>query len=231
MTNTVVTSQPKQRLNFIDYLRGIAVLWMIEVHVVDICLATTLKDGWFYNVINISNGFVSVCFITCAGAGFALAADRKANEYRAFQPALWQYLKRLSHILLLAFWLHLPAFSLQRTLQSSYQEWLRLLECDVLHTIVYSSIAALVLLMLIKNTTIRTSIYALLAAVFFFATPFVWQWDSFQSLPMFFATWFAKQPISKFPVFPFAGYFFAGAALTGFFLQTPDKTLFAKRGA
>ena len=58
------------RLAFIDILRGIAVVWMIETHVVDVCLAPLWKVGSLYHLIYISNGFVAVGFDFGAGAGF-----------------------------------------------------------------------------------------------------------------------------------------------------------------
>lgn len=220
----------KPRLSYLDFLRGIASLWMIEVHVVDICLADTLKQGFFYDMLNISNGFVAVCFIFCAGAGFQLASDKKRDVYLQFSKPLWTYLRRLGLILLIGYWLNLHAFSLQRTLQSNYEEWLQIFKYDVLHNIVYSSLLALIILFSIPNRNARVGIYITLAIVFFFATPFIWGLDTVHTLPLFFSTWFAKQPIGKFPMFHFGGYFFAGAAITAIFVQIKDKVRFANIG-
>lgn len=224
-------SAKKERLSYLDYLRGIAALWMIEVHIVDICLADNLKQGTFYDILNISNGFVAVCFIFCAGAGFQLAFEKKAADFRSFSAPLWQYLKRLGHILILAYWLHLPAFSLQRTLQASPEELLRMFECDVLHNIVYSSLIALVIGLVIPNRRALLWIFGVLTLFFFFATPYIWAQNPFEVFPTFFATCVAKQPISKFPFFPFSGYFFAGAVLTSLFTHVQNKRTFAVRGA
>ena len=69
-----------QRLNFIDMLRGLACIWMIETHVVNAFLPDGYKDNLIFNLIDISNGFVAVCFIFCAGAGFRLALESKFNQ-------------------------------------------------------------------------------------------------------------------------------------------------------
>lgn len=219
----VATSLKKHRYVFIDVLRGLAVLWMIETHVVDVVLSKSFKSGWLYNIINISNGFVAVTFLFCAGAGFWIAATRKAEDYRKFAPPLWQYLRRLGLILLIAYWLHFPTMSFQRMFYLRWESWLSFFQIDILQTIVYSSLFALIFLLLIKNLSILKWIYGSIAIVIMLTTSFVWQIDPFIFLHPFFASWIAKFPISKFPLFPWSAYFFAGAFFTALFFQTNDK--------
>lgn len=213
----------KHRFVFIDVLRGLAVLWMIETHVVDVVLAKPFKSGWLYNLINISNGFVAVTFLFCAGAGFWIAATRKADDYRKFAPPLWQYLRRLGLILLIAYWLHFPTMSFQRMWHLKWEHWLSFFQIDILQTIVYSSLFALFLLLILKNLNILKWIYALVALTIMFTTSFVWNIDPFNYIHPFFASWIARFPISKFPLFPWSAYFFAGAFFTALFFQTENK--------
>ncbi len=213
----------KHRYVFIDALRGLAVLWMIETHVVDVVLSKSFKSGWLYNIINVSNGFVAVTFLFCAGAGFWIAATRKAEDYRKFAPPLWQYLRRLGLILLIAYWLHFPTMSFQRMWYLRWESWLSFFQIDILQTIVYSSLFALILLLLIKNLSVLKWIYGLIAIIVILTTPFVWDIDPFSFLHPFFASWIAKYPISKFPLLPWSAYFFAGAFFTALFFQTNDK--------
>lgn len=213
----------KHRFAFIDVLRGIAVLWMVETHVIDVVLSSNFKSGWFYNFINISNGFVAVTFLFCAGAGFWIAATRKAEEYRLFQSPLWQYLRRLGLILLIAYWLHFPTISFHQMFSLTSERWLSFFECDILQTIVYSSLFALISLLIIKNLQALKWIYGLLGLLIFVVAPWIWELNPFDYLPAFFASLFAKYPISKFPLFPWSGYFFAGAFATALFFQSPDK--------
>ncbi len=217
------------RLSFIDFLRGLAVFWMIEVHVVDVCLSSFYKQGFLYDMVNISNGFVSVAFIFCAGIGFEIAFQRKGEEYLRFGSSLWLYLRRLGHILLLAYWLHLPAFSLERTLQSNFQEWQRFYDCDVLQTIGFSSILALVISMIVRDNRVRRWLFLALSVLSFSFIGQVWHWSSYDHLPMFPASLIAGHPLSKFPLVPFSGYFFGGISLISFYLAAADKNRFALR--
>ncbi|MBK9246665.1 MAG: DUF1624 domain-containing protein [Ignavibacteria bacterium] len=219
----------KQRLIFIDLMRGIAALWMIETHVVNAFLNYHYQSGWFFNLISISNGYVAVGFVFCAGSGFWIAASRKTDEYKRFTPALWTYLRRLGFILAAAYWAHFPEFSFWRIIRSTPEQILAIMQCDVLHCIVFSSIIALTLVIILPKKVPFTWIYALMSVMFFFATPLAWASDPLAYLPVFPATLFTNQPISPFPLFPWSGYFFAGAAITGWFMQSADQKRFAKR--
>ncbi len=210
------------RLVFIDVLRGIAVTWMIETHVVHIGLASAFKSGWLYNKIYVSNGFVAVGFIFCAGAGFWLAA---ASE--KFSSSLGPYLRRLGFILIVAYTLNLPVFSLRYTLHPTSADLLRLVNCDILHAIVFSSLLALLIYFLVPRLDRMRLVFAGVALLILGTTPLVWAMDPFASLPAPLAALVSRPPISKFPLFPWMAYFFAGAAVTGFFMQAKNKRRFA----
>jgi uncharacterized membrane protein len=226
---TISTNLPKQRLLFIDLLRGLAAIWMIETHNVNSFLSSQYQGGWFFSGVSISNGFVAVCFIFCAGAGFWIAASRKVEDYKKFAPSFWLYLRRLGFILAAAYWAHFPEFSFWRILHSTPEQVLSILQCDVLHCIVFSSLIALGMVLILPRKVPLVWVFGFLALGIFFATPLVWAVDVFQYMPAFPATLFARQPISPFPLFPWGGYFFAGAAITGLFMQAVNQKEFAKR--
>ncbi len=211
------------RLSFIDYLRGIAVLWMIEVHVIDICLHPQFKTGRFYEILDISNGFVAVAFIFCAGIGFQLAFDKKEADYRRFDSALWGYVRRLGHILLLAFWLHLPAFSAQRLLNATAIEWQRFLDCDVLQTIVFSSFFALLYSLSLNSARARTIATALMIGICFGSAWYILPMQMYSHYPNVFGAMISGVPVSKFPLIPYSGYFFSGMLAIRFFMRAKDQ--------
>lgn len=221
--NSTAIEAKKERLTFIDVMRGIAVLWMVETHVIDVVLANHYKAGSFYTLLNISNGMVAVSFLFCAGAGFWLASMKKINDYRSFKPPLWVYLRRLGLILVIAYWLHFPALSLERLYKLTPENWISFFQIDILQTIVYSSLLALIIVFLVPNFKILPYIFLVLSIFFGFLAPIVLSWDAMASLPPFIGTLFAKYPVSKFPLFPWSGYFFGGAALTAFFMSSENK--------
>lgn len=198
------------RYRWLDYLRGIAALWMIEVHVVDVVLDRQWQQAWWFPWLSITHGFVAVVFLFCAGGAFALTLEQKLDAYRRGERPLWNYLAKLGLLLLLGYWLHLPGFSLERTLQATAQEWRQLADCDILQTIAYTSLLALILALLFPRPTVHRSVYVLLTATFALLTPWVWEHQLYTQLPVFIGALIAPQPVSKFPLFPFAAYFFAG---------------------
>jgi uncharacterized membrane protein len=221
----------KQRLVFIDVLRGIACVWMIETHVVNASLAWTARYNWFFQTLEAMNGYVSVTFIFCAGAGFWLAATRKVQEYKTFQPAFWQYVRRLGFILLVAYWLHIPEISLQKFLIATPMRQNILWTCDVLHAIVMASFIALGCLLVVPRLQQLRWVFVGLMLLFLYLTPFVWRLEPDTFLPRVLGAYLSHPPAATFPPFPWCAYFFAGAALTAFFLEARDRRAFAWRCA
>lgn len=203
---------------------------MIETHVVNACMSNGFRSGWFFTLLNTSNGYVSVTFIFCAGAGFWLAASRKWDEYKGFQSSLRKYVKRLAFILLVAYWLHIPEFSLWKLLQAQPERQNILFICDVLHAIVMASLFALTAMLLTPKPQYLRWVFVALAVVFFFGAPFVWTLEPDSFLPRFLGSYLSRPPAAAFPLFPWCGYFFAGAAITAFFmeLEYEQRRRFAK---
>jgi uncharacterized membrane protein len=219
------------RLSFIDVLRGIAVILMIETHTVNAMLKEIYKDNFLADALNLLSGFASVAFIFCAGAGFWLAIERKGDDYRAFKSPLWQYLRRLGFIFLMAYAIHLPVYSFEKTLQLEPDMMRRFLECNVLQLIVTSSIFALILFFIIPRLSVLKNVFLITALAIFCLTPFIWSLDPFKTFPFAVALYFTKQGMSAFPLFPWSGYLFAGAAFTAYFLKAENRTQFAQRVA
>lgn len=203
-----------ERFAFLDVVRGIAVIWMIQVHVTNVLLDSALRTSWFFEVLNISNGFVAPAFIFCAGAGLWIALSRKGDEYRKGGRGLWMYLRRLGYILFLAYSMHAPIFSLTAMLGETSEVWSRWLLLDVLHAIVYSSLLALLVFLLSRSLKQATVLFGVIAL---FILGFSW-------------TVVDSQPVawSPFPMLPWSGYLFAGAWWTGSFMQSDNRERFAK---
>lgn len=201
-----------ERFAFLDVVRGLAVIWMIQVHVTNVVLDPLLRSGWFFDALNISNGFIAPSFIFCAGAGLWIALSRKGPQYRRVGKDLFLYVRRLSYILVWAYALHTPFYSLDRMLIATPSELLPWLQIDVLQTIVYSSVAAMAIYLVLGDLRITTWVYGLTAFVIMSCT---WVTGVFPHG-------------SQFPLLPWSGYLFAGAFTTGLFMQAQDKERVAR---
>ncbi|MBU3698890.1 MAG: DUF1624 domain-containing protein [Candidatus Kapabacteria bacterium] len=200
-----------QRFAFLDAARGIAVLWMIQVHVTNVILDPQLRQSMFFNILNLSNGYVAPTFIFCAGAGLWIALSRRGTKYLEFGPELMTYLRRLSFVLFCAYLLHAPIYSLGQMLHAPASTWMKWAQLDVLHVIVYASLAALGVFLVLRDLSRATIAYGVIAAIIFSISWMV-----------------PKSELSQFPLLPWSGYLFTGAAVTGWFMQTSDRDRLAR---
>ncbi len=220
-------NQQKERLLFIDIFRGIAVLWMIETHVVNAFMNPVHRNNVFFSWLNLTNGIVAVSFLFCAGAGFYLAASSKWNDFKGFKKPLFLYLRRLGFILCIAYFLHLPVLAFKDLFTMTQQQTLGFFQSDILQVIVLSSLFSITLVLVAPAIRFLPVITGIVAIIIFTAAPFVWAAEALKAMPAIIGTFFTKPPVSNFPLFPWAGYFFFGVSLTGFFIQSDDKKKFA----
>ena len=122
---------PSRRCEWIDLLRGWAVIVMIEVHVVNVYLHKGMTPEW----LNYLNGLVAPSFILCAGYSLVLSTFRPDGSIRPF----WPTAKRLGFILICAYALHAPGLTLAEWTVLIWPQRLReLFKIDVLQCIVFS---------------------------------------------------------------------------------------------
>ena len=157
-----------RRCDWIDQLRGWAVIVMIEVHVVNVWLHKGMIPDW----LNFLNGLVAPSFIMCAGYSLVLSTFRPDGTLRPFAPTA----KRLGFILLCAYALHAPGFTLAEwTVLSTPQKFRELFKIDVLQCIVFS----LLILQGLARIIRRPMAYALAALALAlgatWAAPHLWR--------------------------------------------------------
>jgi len=209
-----------QRLIFLDVLRGLAVLWMIETHVVNLTLPPDWHtQGWLSHLLYMSNGYVAEAFAFCAGASFWLASQK--NESGKY---FWRFL----FILGVGYWLNATPFSLHYILRASPLEHQQMAQCDILQVIGYSSLIALFIFRWKCFQKIFPWLSGFIALVIFLITPLEWTTPIFRSLPTFFSMLLSPIPPAKFPLFPWMGYFFAGVSLMSFLGQSKNPQRFSK---
>lgn len=159
---------PSHRCDWIDQLRGWAVIVMIEVHCVNVWLHPDLMPGW----LNYVNGLVAPSFILCAGYSLALSTFRPDGSIRPFAPTA----RRLGFILLCAYLLHFPGITLAAWTVLSYpQKFRELFKIDVLQCIVFSLLILHALARVIRRPMAYAGAALLLALAVALAAPHLWQ--------------------------------------------------------
>lgn len=204
------TARPA-RLEFIDLLRGWAVIVMIETHVVNATLAAahtaTPGFGWLAFV----NGLVAPSFLFASGLAFGVTLRRKAPDLLSPGPALRKQLGRILLILAIGYILHLPFFSLQRLLAGTTErEWLVFLQADVLHCIAITLLLLVLLLLVLRSADRLATAAAVIAGVAILAAPWVWGFDYLGVVPAAAGAYLNGLHASLFPLFPWSGFLLAG---------------------
>jgi uncharacterized membrane protein len=191
------------RVRAFDWLRGIAVLVMIQTHSL-VLLRPELRSGPVFSAVQWIDGLVAPSFILAAGFSLALVQVRTAMAPDAAASRgrrLRRTLRRLAEVLLVATltnWMWFPIFREPR--------WI--LRVDILHCIGLALLIALPVMFLLapKPRILRWVALALAAAVFG-VSPYAEQ---------------VRGPLAMlangstgavFPLLPWSGYVYLGAAI------------------
>src|SRR5690242_14736613 len=193
------------RVRAIDWLRGLAVIFMIQTHSFAL-LKPELRAGSLFNALQWVDGLVAPAFILAAGFSMALTQVRAAAQGGAADARrrrIRKTLRRLGEVLLvgtLVNWMWFPIFREPR--------WI--LRMDILQCIGFSLLIALpILFALAPHPRALRFVALLLAAAAFGLAPFS------EALGPPWAGIVNQRPPAVFPLLPWAGYVYLGAAIGG----------------
>jgi uncharacterized membrane protein len=208
-----MASHSPVRLGFIDQLRGWAVIVMIEVHTFNDWLDPDLKGSQLWKIITFINGLVAPSFVFLAGFSLSLAAMRKWEQYTRPNLSLAPRFRHLLLILAVGYLLHFPARTWKNLVDGVDPVKLqKFFAVDVLQLIVVSLIVLHVLLFFMRSRAMFRNVAFVLGAVVFLATPFMYHLGAVEAVPLWLAAYLNKGWGSLFPLFPWSGLVFFGAA-------------------
>ncbi len=198
---------PANREIYIDVVRGLMALVMVQGHVMDFLLTPeAVAQPWYVFQLKF-HGSTAPGFLFASG--FVSGLPRSPLSLRASGRRA----RRLLFVFLVGYFLHLPYFSAWKTLLASTpQERARLLSCDALQLIALTQLFVIGLQWLAGRNWTRVA--AALAVVVILATPFVWSSGVAARLPEPLAPYLDVATGSRFPLFPFAA-FVLGGTLAG----------------
>jgi uncharacterized membrane protein len=197
------------RFPFIDALRGLAVVFMMETHTVNALLGSGLKQGALFAALTYVNGLVAPAFLFCAGLGFAIFLGRKNDDVISLGPASRAYLRKCAFIVLLGYSLHVPYFSLRTMLSSGPDAWRASLQVDVLQVIGVTLILLLLAAVAVRSDRWRTAVAAMMTAVavaWWYAVP----GGAAAPLPDWIQAYVSRERSPLFTIVPWAGFLTAG---------------------
>lgn len=158
---------PSRRCDWLDLIRGWAVIVMIEVHCVNVWVPSGAIPAWLQYL----NGLVAPSFILAAGYSLALSTFRPDGGIRPFGPTA----RRLGFILGCAYLLHAPGFNLASwTLLATPQKFRELFKIDVLQCIVFSLLILNGLARAIRRPRVYAAVALAAALAVALAAPHLW---------------------------------------------------------
>jgi uncharacterized membrane protein len=194
------------RRTYLDVLRGIAVLVMIEAHVIDSWTRAASRESSAFGWSLILGGFGAPLFLFLAGIAVALSAASRARKLGDDRAAAAAVQKRGVEIFLLAFLFRLQAFVLSGS--PAYT----LLKVDILNIMGPAIVATALMWGLASSARARLVILAIATAAIAFGTPIVRGFGWLALLPDPIEGYFRPVPgLTNFSIFPWAAFVPAGA--------------------
>ncbi len=212
---------PSKRVQFIDLLRGWAVIVMIETHVMNATVMQPITETTLFQWVKFVNGLVAPSFLFASGFAYAITTHRKLNDYVSFGPLLYKQVGRLLFVLALGYVLHLPKFNFSQLIhETTEHDWQVFFQVDILHCIAVSLLLLQVLLLVLRTEERLYSALLYISIGVLLITPVMWGIEFWGVVPVSIAAYLNGNHFSLFPLFPWSAFLFAGC-ITGYhYLRT-----------
>ena len=200
-------SETHGRRGYLDWMRGVAVLIMIEAHVIDAWTRAADRSGPGFRRAIILGGFAAPLFLFLAGMAVVLAAESKRRQTGSVAIAAKAVRRRGLEIFGLAF-----LFRLQAYLLSPGATLAGLLKVDILNVMGPSIVAVALIWEFARTRGTRIVSLALVATGIGMVTPIVREAAWLSPLPDQLEWYF--RPVAgrtTFTLFPWSGLLVAGA--------------------
>jgi uncharacterized membrane protein len=216
-----MAEQPKQqkRFAYIDWLRGLACVMMFIVHGYDAWLSPALRESRLYGFTQFMGSIPAPVFLFLAGVSLAVVTDRRRSKGLSENRIAWMSVRRGLEILACGYLFRLQEFLLGWKTST----WTDLLRVDILNTIGLSIVFMGIVCWIARTRVAAVAVSTTLAVAMALTTPPLYTTWRPRWLPWYLESYingvhtFDSPRAWLFPIFPWAGFAFAGLAL-GFLL-------------
>jgi uncharacterized membrane protein len=219
------TASPRK--HWLDWERGLAVLFMVEVHTLDAWLAPGAGRGLLHDVLTMVGGFAAPSFLFMAGLSQVLGDSALARRGVVLSERRRKALSRAIWLLGVAYAFRLGEYALGGMFRVA-GGWQDILRVDVLNVIALSLVAGALLLSGVPRS-VHFAAAVLVAAAIAFGTPVVAAWRHPPSRVLDYL--FASYPRANFCLFNWAAFLFAGSAVGRLVAERNRPVLLAALGA
>jgi uncharacterized membrane protein len=211
------------RIIFLDMMRALAVLMMVQGHTIDTFLAgeyRTLESPLFSVWFSI-RGFTAPIFMFTSGVVFTFLLFSN-NELFFKNPRVKKGIKRIVILVLIGYLLRYPTYTVFDFSGVRHDQWMGFFTVDALHLIGFGLFFILIFAFLSERIKVSSQLIFLLSALFFFLMFSITEkinWANYLPIPL--AAYLYHGTGSFFPLFPWVGYVLCGAYLGSYLAHNP----------
>lgn len=192
---------------------------MLYGHTVAALLAPRYEVGTWFDVWVFQRGLTSSLFLLLSGFAFSIATSRHWTSHGRLSAAFFRRTRRFTLFVVLGYALHFPVERFAYLATATEDRWRSFLAIDVLQLIGVTFVGVQLLLLAARSRRAFTTVLLLLAVLLVAATPIVWAADV-SAWPRWASAYLSPAIGSQFPLFPWAAYILAGAALGQFYVAS-----------
>jgi uncharacterized membrane protein len=198
-------SETRLRREYLDWMRGLAVLVMIEAHVLDSWTRLDARDTWPFGWAMILGGFGAPLFLFLAGLSVSLSASARLRRSGDVRASAMFVIRRGLWVFGLAFLFRLQAMVV------GFGPLTSLLKIDILNIMGPGIVAAAALWGAGRTSRSRAILFGATALAIGLLAPIVRQTTMLDGLPDPLEGYLRPMPgRSNFCLFPWVGFVFAG---------------------
>ena len=205
-------------------MRAWAVFMMIQGHSIDALLSNAYYgDSFVFSIWQFNRGLTAPIFLFGSGFAYVIATFRKMDGGSLPGSVIFKRLRWIGVLFLIGALMHLPAGTLRDMFILSPERWERFFHIDVLRLMAVT-LLGMFALFTIARTRKRLFVSALgIGLGLIFVAPLVYGVDWLAVTPLWFASWMTTHTGSWFPIFPFSGFMFLGAAAAALYMRWQEQ--------
>jgi uncharacterized membrane protein len=201
------------RLLEVDVVRVCATLFMVQGHTLDVLLVPAFREGVAYNLWLFLRGLTAPTFLFLSGFSFTVSAMKRWDSYLGWSSGFFRRMRKFAFFVLLGYAMHLPVSSFRDLSRLDAAGWRGWFQVDVLQCIGLTLILLQLAVFLCRTPQRFARLALVLGGAIVLLTPVTARIEWQRVLPLPIASYFNLRTGSLFPLFPWAGYIFAGAAM------------------
>jgi uncharacterized membrane protein len=210
------------RVEAVDLFRFFVLFFMVQGHLFRAYLLPAIRLESWYKLHETLHGLVAPGFLFSAGFAAFLSFHNKRQNYIHFDRAFFKRLRRILFVIAVGYWIHLPFFSLRKSLsfisQGRAGDFFKvdILQCIGIGLLLFTCIAVV-----LKNEKVVVLFSALAGALFFLLPETVRHIRLHPAIDPYF-----NYQVSTFPIFPWAGFLFSGVIAAYLYVRLDKKIFF-----